>query len=166
MKKERWQSLQRGKGTIYGQQLRGSSASVLPFRSDTSYFRAYRGEKSYLRPCSGIKFYLQRDEDGEVHHQLDRLYHLKKESFAILKLLMIKITSGASTIIRECESENECVTSMSRKEACDRRQDGWRCLVLAREGTASTTRSRARSSSRRGSERMPFCSGHMQTVCV
>ena len=51
--------LQGDKGTMYGQQLRSSSASVLPHRGS-------------------VNFYLQLNVDGEVRHQLDRLHYLLK----------------------------------------------------------------------------------------
>ena len=66
--------------------------------------------------------------------QLDRLHHPKKEGHAFLNFLTSSDTTGASEKIRECGSQNEYETSMKFKEACDRRQYGWICLLLAREG--------------------------------
>ena len=79
------------------------------------------------------RFYLHRGVDGQVH-PLDGLHHLKKEDYAFLEFLTINFPTGAPEIIRECESENQCETSVRRKEAHDRRLRGLTCLVLAREG--------------------------------
>ena len=130
-REKRWQSLQRDKGKMHGQ-LRSSSGTVLPFRRHV-HLHPCNGTKSYSRPNCSCKFFLQRDVDGEVLHQVDGL-QLKKEGCAFLKFLTIDLSTGASEKIWECKSENEYETSMRRKIACERRQHGWTCLVLAREG--------------------------------
>ena len=78
----RWQSLQQEQRHNVRQQLRSSSASVLPFRSDTSCLQPNRGEKSHALPYSRRKVHLQRDVED---HLLGR--HLKKDGYAFLNFL-------------------------------------------------------------------------------
>ena len=106
----------------------------------------------FLRPNSSGQFCLQRDVDGEVHLQLGKLPHLKKEGHTFLEFLTINFATGAAERFRECESENEYETCVRRKGACDRRQPGWTCRVLAREPPVQPDQGR-RSSSRWSSER-------------
>ena len=142
----------RAEAQMYRQQLRSSSAFLL-FRSDMSYLQPHRGGKSHLRPYSGIKFYLQRDVDGEVHHQLDGLQHLQKEGHAFLKFLTINFTSGASEVIRECESENEYETSNEE----ERSLTGGRAWFWPAQSTASSNRSRATGLFKKGPKKKALC---------
>ena len=117
------------KAQSMGSRFEAAGPFALPFGSD---IRPHSGKKPHSRSNRSNKFHFQRDVNGKVPQQVDRP-RLKKEGHAFQNFLTSNVTSGASETIRECESEIEYDTSMERKEACERRQHGRTCLVLARE---------------------------------